>query len=214
MASSHHFTPPCQVAARLAPLVSSSAVFLLPRWSGTPGAAVSSSLKYRKYKVRFDVNMNINSPIIFSDTVDELIPTFAVEHDHRRRSDRAPQTTASFTPDRRRAHWHTWWGKLGPNRNSAEMAARAPCACRPEGNLSTGRSHALVKALTFRTLLFPPEVDSFRCLLLYDFLNCLQSTAAGLHKLCDAGSLIPTFGREIKSKLKIMSLEVDSVFQK
>ena len=107
MASSHHFTPPCQVAARLAPLVSSSAVFLLPRWSETPGAAVSSSLKCRKHKVRFDVNMNIKWSITFSDTVDELILMFAVEHDQRRRSDRAPQITASFTPDRRRAHWHT-----------------------------------------------------------------------------------------------------------
>ena len=30
----------------------------LPRWSETPVAAVSSSLKCHKYKVRFDVNMN------------------------------------------------------------------------------------------------------------------------------------------------------------
>ena len=28
------------------------------------------------------------------------------EHDHRRRADREPQITASFTWDRRRAHWH------------------------------------------------------------------------------------------------------------
>ena len=28
------------------------------------------------------------------------------EHDHRRRADRAPQITASFTRDRRQAHWY------------------------------------------------------------------------------------------------------------
>ena len=77
-ASSHHFTPPRQVSARLALLVSSSAFFLLHRWSETPVAAVSSSLKCRKHKVRSDVNMNVKSFIVFSGTVDELIPTFAV----------------------------------------------------------------------------------------------------------------------------------------
>ena len=42
MASSHHFTFSRQISARLAPLVSSSAVFLLPRWPETPASAVSS----------------------------------------------------------------------------------------------------------------------------------------------------------------------------
>ena len=30
----------------------------------------------------------------------------SLQHDHRRRADRTPQITASFTRDRRRAHWH------------------------------------------------------------------------------------------------------------
>ena len=42
------------------------------------------------------------------------------------------------------------------------------------------------------------------------FLYYLQSTAVVLYKLCDTGSLIRRFGRDIKSKLKIMSLKVDS----
>ena len=126
--------------------------------------------------------MNVKSDIIFSDTLDELIPTFAVERDHRRRSDLVPQITASFTPDRRRAHWHTWV-KPGPNPNSTEMAARRPCSCRPDGSLSTGQSHALVKAVTFPTPPFPPEVDSFRFLLLDGFLYCLQSTAV-VYNIC------------------------------
>ena len=36
--------------------------------------------------------------------------------------------------------------------------------------------------------------------------------AVVLRKLCDAGSLIRSFDKDIKSKLKIMSLEVDSAF--
>ena len=47
------------------------------------------------------------------------------EHDHRRRADRAPENTASFTRDRRRAHWHIMGEALtGPNRcrNGRESA--------------------------------------------------------------------------------------------
>ena len=67
------------------------------------------------------------------------------EHNHRRKADRAPQITASFTRDRRRAHWHMRWGKLGRDGIGAEMVARAPSACNPEESLSTGHSRALVK---------------------------------------------------------------------
>ena len=77
MASSHHFTPARQVSTRLAPLVRSPAVFLLLRWSETSVSVVSFSLKCLKYKVRFDVNMNIKSSIL-SETVDDLIQSFAV----------------------------------------------------------------------------------------------------------------------------------------
>ena len=54
---------------------------------------------------------------------------------------------------------------------------------------------------------FPPEVDTFRFFAFYGFLNGLQSTSA---VQSDAGSLLRSFGRDIKSKLKVMSLEVDS----
>ena len=77
MTSSHHFAPPRRVSVRLAPLVWSSAVFLVPRWSETSISAVSSGRKCRKYK-GFELNMNIKSTNIFSDTVDALTATFAV----------------------------------------------------------------------------------------------------------------------------------------
>ena len=50
----------------------------LLRWSETFVSAVSSSLKCRKYKVLFAVNINIKSFIKFADTVDALTATFAV----------------------------------------------------------------------------------------------------------------------------------------
>ena len=91
-----------------------------PSLDRTTVAAVSSSL-HRKYKVRFELNMNIKQSIIFSNTVDAF--TAKVE----RGADRAPQITASFTRDRRRAHSHivgeAW---TGPNRcpNGHESAVR------------------------------------------------------------------------------------------
>ena len=57
---------------------------------------------------------------------------------------------------------------------------------------------------------FPAENDSVRFFIIAWLLSCLQSTTVVLFKLCDAGSLIRSFGMDIKSKLKIMSLEVDS----
>ena len=78
MASSHTCTPPRQALARVAPLVRSSAVFLLPRWSETSVSAVSSSLKCRKYKDCSAVNMNIKLSGVFADTVDAMTATFAV----------------------------------------------------------------------------------------------------------------------------------------
>ena len=56
-------------------------------------------------KGRFPVNMNIKSSIICADTADALTRS-QLEHDHRRRADRASQVTANFTRDRRRFHWH------------------------------------------------------------------------------------------------------------
>ena len=79
LATSHHFTPPRQVSARLAPLVSSPAMFLPPRWSETPVSAVSSMCEmYRRSKGLISLNMKIKSSIIFADTVDALTATFAV----------------------------------------------------------------------------------------------------------------------------------------
>ena len=89
--------------------------------------------------------MNVRSSFILADTVDAFTATFLFEHDHRPRADRAPQITASVTRDKRQAHWHIKWGKLGPDRISAQTVTRAPCACRPEVSLSTGQIHAFVK---------------------------------------------------------------------
>ena len=76
------------------------------------------------------------------------------EHNHRRRADRAAQIMAinSFTRDGRRAHWQTSWGKLGPDRNGAEMVARAPCACRPEGKPLDETKPCARDALTIRSV--------------------------------------------------------------
>ena len=54
-----------------------------------------------------------------------------------------------------------------------------------------------------------PKSIAFDFLLLYAFLYGVRSTAVVLQMLCDAGSLIGSFGRDIKRELKIMSLEVD-----
>ena len=66
MASFHHFTPTRQVSARLAPLVLSSAVFLLRSLKTLLSSAVSSMHDIcRKYKVHFALNMKIKSAIIY-----------------------------------------------------------------------------------------------------------------------------------------------------
>ena len=96
------------------------------------------------------------------------------------------------------------------DRISAQMVTKAPCVFRPDGSLSTGQSHALEEPQPSRCLRFLPKLIAFDFLLLYGFLYCIQSTAARvLFKLCDAGSLIRIFARDITSKLKIM-LKVDS----
>ena len=109
-------------------------------------SAASSSRKCRKYNVRFPMNINIESPIIFADTMDTRSTRRPqVKHDHRRRADRAPQIAVSFTQNERRAHWHIQWGKLRPDRIGAEMVTSAPCPCKPEGSLSAEQTRPLVK---------------------------------------------------------------------
>ena len=90
------------------------------------------------------------------------------------------------------------------------MVTKAPRVCKPDGSLSTGQSHALVEPSPSRCLRSLPKLVAFAFLLLYGFLYCLQFTAVVLFKLFDAGSLIRTFARNIKSKYKIMSFKVDS----
>ena len=94
-----------------------------------------------RYRGRFALNMEIKSATTCADR--QRYSQF--EHDHRRRADRAPQITASFTRDRRRVHWHIWWGKLGSDRIGGEMVVRAACASRPKGSPWTGQSRELVK---------------------------------------------------------------------
>ena len=90
------------------------------------------------------------------------------------------------------------------------MVTKAPCVCRPDGSLSMGQSHALVDPLPSRCLRNPPKLIAFYLLLLYCFLYCLKSTSVVLFTLFDAGSLIRSFARDVKSNKKIMSLKVDS----
>ena len=79
LATSRHLSPPRQVSARLAPLVWSSTVFLLPCSSDKSFSAVSCmSYICRRCKRRFSQNMKIKSGIILVDTVDVLASTFAV----------------------------------------------------------------------------------------------------------------------------------------
>ena len=94
-----------------------------------------------RHLCRFALNMKAQSAIIFAGRKRRS----QFEHDHRRRADRAPQITASFTRGRRRAHLHICWGKLGSDRIDGEMIARMACASRPEGRPWTGRSRALVE---------------------------------------------------------------------
>ena len=77
----------CSFSPRYPPLPSLSSIgaacvklcgLRLPSLDRTTVAAVSSSLQRRKYKVRFDVNMNNKHSVIFSNALDELIQTFAV----------------------------------------------------------------------------------------------------------------------------------------
>ena len=84
-----------------------------------------------QYKARFDVNMSIKSLIILSDT--ECVQSEGCSSSkttkYCRGADRAPQITASFTRDRRRAHMaHLLVGEAwtGPNRcpNGHESAVR------------------------------------------------------------------------------------------
>ena len=49
----------------------------------------------------------LNNPLYFRTQWVRSQGRSQFEHDDRRRTGRAPQTTASFTQDRRRAHWHT-----------------------------------------------------------------------------------------------------------
>ena len=80
----------------------------LPRWSETPVSAVSSmSDIHRRYKARFALNMwRLNRPLYLRTQWMRWQRRSQFEHDHRPKIDRAPQITASFTRDRRQAHWY------------------------------------------------------------------------------------------------------------
>ena len=64
MAGSHHCTPLCQVLSLFDTACVKLCGLLPPSLHRTTVATVSSSLHHRKYKVRFDVNMNIKPSII------------------------------------------------------------------------------------------------------------------------------------------------------
>ena len=118
----------------------------------------------RRYTGRFALNLSIESVIVFADRQRRS----QFEHDHRRRVDRTPLIKASFTRDRRRAHWHIV-GKLGPDRVGGEIVARAACASRPTESPWTGQSRELVNpyALTLSRLF--DVFYSYQCPNTHDF---------------------------------------------
>ena len=141
MANSHHFTPPRQVSARWRRLC--EALLSSPsRSSDTPFSAASCMSDIcRRYKGRFSLNMNIKSVIVFADigcadSDVRSLNTTIVEGPIERH-----KITASFTRDRRRAHWHRERGNhLRPERIGGEMVARSACSFRQEGSPWKGKA--------------------------------------------------------------------------
>ena len=77
MASSHHFTLKFNLVWRYLceDLLSFSTLVGQKR---LPLSALSFSLKWRRYKGHFALNMKMKSSIIFADKLDALTATFAV----------------------------------------------------------------------------------------------------------------------------------------
>ena len=123
---------------------------------------------------------------------------------HGRRSDRALQIMASFTRHRRRAHWHTW--RTLESNESVPKWSRTRRACA--GLVETSRWGKAMRS--FPVPPFPPEVDSFRFFIIVWILALSTIFSSNTIQVFDAGSLIRTLARNIASKLKIMSLKVDS----
>ena len=73
--------------------------------------------------------------------------------------------------------------KLGPDRNGAELASRAPCACRPEGSLSMEQRYALVGSSPCRCLRSLPKLVSFDVLVLYGFFKLYYSNVSKKHEI-------------------------------
>ena len=131
MASSHHFTPPPLGLSSFGAACVKLCGVPPPSLDRTTVAAVSSSL----HTLSFDVNMNIKRQLYLYFRT-QWAPSqrrSQFKHDHCRGADWAPQITTSFTRGRQRAHRHTEWGNLGPDRIGAQMVTKAPCVCRPHG---------------------------------------------------------------------------------
>ena len=106
MARFPHFTPPRQVSALLASLVWSSAVFLAGQKH--PSLLFRLCLTFvGDIKVVLPSTWRLNRPLYLRTEWIRWQRRSQLENDHRRRADRAPQITTSFTWDRRRAYWHT-----------------------------------------------------------------------------------------------------------
>ena len=95
MATSHHFTPPRQVQLVWRRLCEALLYYSSLAPQKYPSLLSRLCLTYVGdiKKGRFALNVKIKSVIIFADRQRRS----QFEHDHRRRADQAPQTTASFT---------------------------------------------------------------------------------------------------------------------
>ena len=122
---------------------------------------------------------------------------------HRRRSDRAPQITVIASRETGDGLPGKHSGGSLDRTESVPKWSRKRRACA--GLMEAPRRDKAMRSwsLNFPMPPFLPEVDIFHFFIIVRLLYCLQSTAAVvLFKLFDAGSLIRTFSRDIKSKLK------------
>ena len=94
------------------------------------------------------------------------------DHDHRRRADRAQQIAAKLHARQAAGSLVHIVGEAwtGPNR-CPKMVMRAPCACRPEGSLTTGQGRALVNNSPFTLSGNVGDVQSYQSPITREFFG-------------------------------------------
>ena len=136
MASSHHFTLLCQVLTRMAPLVWSSAAFLLPRWTEPPSLlsrliTIVGNIKFVLIWIR-----TLNRQLYFRTHWVRSQRRSQFKHDYCRGADRAPQINHGYLQARQAtgSQAHIVGEALtGPNRcpNGLESAVRVQAWGKP-----------------------------------------------------------------------------------